>query len=293
MRAFSLRTGTLAAQAARLGAMNASATPAFREKYGPWALVAGASDGVGAAFAETIARHGVDVVLLARREEVLRQVAEGIRSRTGRRARAVTIDLSTADAVDSIVDATADLDIGLLVYCAGSDADYKPFLENSIAAAAAMLQRNCLVPMQLAHHYGRAMAERGRGGIMVLSSGAAFVGAPNMVAYGATKAFDMIFTEALWCEWRDVGVDVLGVVLGETDTPALRRIRAARGIAGPDEPVPGAAGVDEVVTAAFAALGKGPTCMAGKQIRRGARLIYPIPRGALVRAMAWASRRRL
>lgn len=273
--------------------MSASTAPAFREKYGPWAIIAGASEGVGAAFGETVACHGVNVVLLARRHDVLQQVADGIQSRTGSQARALTIDLSTADAVDSIITATADLDIGLLVYCAGADADYKPFLDNSIAAAEAMLQRNCRVPMQLAHHYGQAMVGRRRGGIMLLSSGAAFAGAPNMVAYGATKAFDMIFTEALWCELRDVGVNVLGVVLGETDTPALRRIREERGVAGPDEPVKGAASVDEVVTAAFAALGKGPTCMAGKQIRRGARLIYPIPRGALVRAMAWVSSRRL
>jgi uncharacterized protein len=249
--------------------VSASASPAFREKYGPWALVAGASDGVGAAFAETIARHGVNVVLLARRHDVLQQVAEGIQSRTGSQARAVTIDLSTADAVDSIVTATADLGIGLLVYCAGADADYKPFLDNSIEAAEAMLQRNCRVLMQLIHHYGRAMVGRRRGGIMLLSSGAAFAGAPNMVSYGATKAFDMIFTEALWCELRDVGVDVLGVVLGETDTPALRRIRHERGIAGADEPVKGAASVDEVVTAAFASLGKGPTCMAASKSGAG------------------------
>lgn len=271
--------------------VSSSATPGFRAKYGPWALVAGASDGVGAAFAEYVARQGVNVVLLARRHDVLQQVAEEIKTRTGADTRALAIDLSTTDAVASIVSATADLEIGLVVYCAGADSDFKPFLENSVEAAEAMLQRNCLVPTQLVHHYGHAMVANRRGGIMLLSSGAAFAGAPNMVMYGATKAFDMIFTEALWCELRDVGVDVLGVILGETDTPALRRLRHDRGIAGPDEPVKSAASVDEVVTAAFSSLGKGPTCMAGKQIRRGARLIYPIPRGALVRMMAWASSR--
>jgi uncharacterized protein len=166
-----------------------------------------------------------------------------------------------------------------------------PFLENTIEAAEHMLQRNCLLPMQLTHHYGRAMVERGRGGIVILSSGAAFVGAPNMASYGATKAFDMIFAEALWCELKDKGVDVLGVVLGETDTPSLRRAREARGLAGPDEAVPGAASAEEVVAAALASLGRGPTCMAGKQIRRGARLVYPIPRGVMVRLMARMSRR--
>jgi uncharacterized protein len=262
-----------------------------KAKYGPWALIAGASDGVGAAFAETIAHNGINVILLARRAEVLNEVAEGIHGRTGVETRVVVTDLSAPDAMESILAATDDLDIGLLVYCAGADADFAPFLENSINAAERMLQRNCLIPMQLSHHYGRAMVERGRGGIVILSSGAAFVGAPNMVAYGATKAFDMIFAEALWCELREKGVDALGVVLGETDTPSLRRLREERGLAGPDEPVPGATAPEEVVSAAFKSLGKDPTCMAGKQMRRGARFINPIPRGVLVRLMARMSRR--
>ena len=260
-------------------------------KYGPWALIAGASDGVGAAFAAAIARNGINVVLLARRAEVLNDVAEGIHGRTGVETRVVVADLSAPDATESVLSATDDLDIGLMVYCAGADADFAPFLENSINAAERMLQRNCLIPMQLTHQYGRAMVERGRGGIVILSSGAAFVGAPNMVTYGATKAFDMIFAEALWCELRDKGVDALAVVLGETDTPSLRRLREERGLAGPDEPVPGSTAVEEVVSAAFESLGRKPTCMAGKQIRRGARLISPIPRGVLVRLMIRMSRR--
>ena len=206
-------------------------------------------------------------------------------------ARVLVADLSAPDATASIVAATDGLDIGLLIYCAAADADFAPFLENSIDAAERMLQRNCLIPMQLSHHFGRAMVARGRGGIVVLSSGAGFVGAPNMAAYGATKAFDMIFAESLWGELRDQGVDALGVVLGETDTPSLRRLREQRGLAGPDEPVRGATAPDEVFRDAFQSLGKNPTCMAGKQMRRGSRLINPIPRGVLVRLMIRVTRR--
>ncbi|BBZ30241.1 short-chain dehydrogenase [Mycolicibacterium madagascariense] len=262
-----------------------------RVAYGPWALVVGASDGVGAAFAEAVAGSGIGVVLLARRGEVLDRVADGIRSRTGAETRVLVVDLGTPDAAKSIVAATSDLEIGLLIYCAGADTDYQPFLSNSIDAAETMLRRNCLIPMQLSHHYGRAMAQRGRGGIVILSSGAAFVGAPNMAVYGATKAFDMIFAESLWSELRGHGVDALGVVLGVTDTPSLRRTREQRGLAGADEPVPGATAPEEVVHAAFAGLGRVPTVMAGKQIRRGARFITPIPRSLLVRIMVRASRR--
>lgn len=260
-------------------------------RYGPWALVAGASDGVGAAFAEAVAAGGLNVVLLARRGYLLQAVAERIAVRTGRQTRAITVDLAAPDAAASVTAATADLDIGLLIYCAGGDADFTPFLDNSLEAAERMLARNCLVPMQLCHHYGKTMASRGRGGVIILSSGAAFVGAPNMAVYGATKAFDMIFAEGLWAELNECGVDALGVILGETDTPSLRSIRHARGIARPDEPVPGAASVDEVVGAALASLGRKPTVMAGRQIRRGARLISPLPRSLLVRLMIRMSRR--
>lgn len=260
-------------------------------RYGPWAVVAGASDGVGAAFAEAIAAGGVNVVLLARRGPLLDELAGRIGGRTGVATRTLAVDLSAPGAAASVIEATADLDVGLLVYCAGGDIDYAPFLDNSPAAAEAMLARNCLTPMRLSHHYGTAMAARGRGGIVILSSGAGFVGAPNMAVYGATKAFDMVFAESLWCELKDRGVDALAVVMGETDTPSLRRIRHRRGLAGPDEPALRAASSEEVVASALSHLGSGPTVMAGRQIRRGARVISPIPRGALVRLMARASRR--
>ena len=179
----------------------------------------------------------MNVVLLARRPGVLDEVAAGIAARTGAETRTLAVDLTGADAHSTIVQATADLDVGLLVYCAGADADYVPFLANTIDAAEGMLQRNCRMPMRLCHHFAAPMVRRGKGGVVIFGSGAGFVGTPNMVAYGATKAFDMIFAESLWSELKPQGVDVLGVILGETDTPALRRLRHARGLAGPDKPV--------------------------------------------------------
>ena len=265
----------------------------FADKYGPWALVAGASEGVGAAFAAELAARGLNVVLLARRQHALDEVADAVESRSNAQTRTLVVDLSEGSAAEKIAAATADLDIGLLVYCAGSDTEIVPFLDNKLSSAEAMLQRNCLAPMQLTHHFGQSMVERGRGGIMLLSSGAAFVGAPSMAVYGATKAFDMIFMEGLWSELRDHGVDALGVVLGTTDTPALRRVRQSRGLAGPDEPVRGATSPQEVVTAALEDLGKTPTCMAGRQIRWGSRILSPIPRQLQVRLMAFMSRREM
>src|ERR1700728_627196 len=167
----------------------------FAAKYGPWALVAGASDGVGAAFAAGLAERGVNVVLLARRQAVLDQVAAEIESRTSAQTRTLAIDLAAPDAASVVAATTSDLEIGFLVYCAGADPNYEPSLDNSVEAAEAMVHRNCMVPMQLCHHFAPAMVERGRGGIVIFGSGAGLAGGPNMVAYGASKAFDMVFAE--------------------------------------------------------------------------------------------------
>ena len=170
----------------------------FVSKYGPWALVAGASDGVGAAFAKGLAERGVNVVLLARRQAVLDQVAAEITSGTAAQTRTLAVDLAHPDAAATIAGATADLEIGFLVYCAGADPNFRPFLTNPVEAAKAMVQRNCMVPMQLCHHFASAMVERGRGGIVIFGSGAGFAGGPNMVAYAASKAFDMVFADDMW-----------------------------------------------------------------------------------------------
>jgi short-subunit dehydrogenase len=262
----------------------------FSGKYGPWAVVAGASDGVGAAFAEEIARRGVNVVLLARRQTVLEDVAAGISARTGVQTRTLAVDLAQVDASEVIATATADLEVGFLVYCAGADPDFQPFLANPVSTAEAMIQRNCTVPVQLCHHFAAPMVQRGTGGIVVFGSGAGFVGAPNMVAYGASKAFDMVFAEALWSELHDTGVDVLGLILGKTDTPALRRLERERGsTTAADEPLADAATVDEVVTEAFENLANGPTWMVGETMRAGMQMLGSLPRNDAVNLMIAAS----
>jgi short-subunit dehydrogenase len=262
----------------------------FATKYGPWALVAGASDGVGAAFAEALAERGVNVVLLARRQAVLDQVAADIGSRTSAQTRTLAVDLARPDAASVIAAATKDLEIGFLVYCAGADPNYEPFLDNPIEAAEAMVQRNCMVPMQLCHHFAPAMVERGSGGIVIFGSGAGLAGGPNMVAYGATKAFDMVFAEALWAELHDKGVDVLGLILGKTNTPALRQLEYSRGqIGSPDDAPEGAATVDEVITEALENLTNGPTWMAGDMMRAAEQMVASLTRNQTVELFTQAA----
>jgi short-subunit dehydrogenase len=260
----------------------------FAERYGPWALVLGASDGVGAAYARAMAERGLDVVLLARRQHALDEVAAGITADTGATARTLAVDLTAPDAIDKIVDATAGLEVGMVMYCAGADPNYEPFLDNPVDVALDMVQRNCVVPLQVCHHFAGPMRARGKGGIVLVSSGAGLVGGRNMVAYGATKAFDMVMAEALWAELHDDGVDVLGLVLGMTDTPALRRLLARRGnLASPDDmtPIPGASTPAEVVADAIAQLPSGPTWFVGDQLREGSRQLGGLPRSDAVKMM--------
>lgn len=261
----------------------------FTQQYGPWALVAGASDGVGAAFAEGFAKRGLNVVLLARRQDVLDEVAAGIVNNYGVESRAIALDLAALDAAPRLTAAVADLEIGSLVYCAGAQADHRHFLDAPLAIAESMLHRNCTVPMQICHHLAGPMVARGRGSIVLIGSGAGFAGAPNMVAYGATKAFDMVFAEALWTELKPKGVDVLGLILGETDTPALRRLKVERGQhSSVEEPVKTADSPQDVVDDAFAHLAKGPTRLANRQLRWGSRLFSLFSRNVGVRIMTKA-----
>ena len=259
----------------------------FLQQYGPWAIIAGASEGVGQHFAEVLAERGLNLVLVARRQSPLDSLAADLQQRFGIETRAVTMDLSAPDASARLLAQLEDIDVGLLVYCAGADANYRGFLDAPLTEAESMVQRNCLVPMQLCHHLGRSMADRGRGGIILFGSGAGLAGARNMVAYGASKAFDMVFAEALWCELKPLGVNVLGLMLGETDTPALRRLRFQRGLSkSPNQPVKGAESVDYVVRDALANLGKGPTRLANRKMRLGLRLLFPLSRNTLVAIMA-------
>jgi uncharacterized protein len=262
----------------------------FATRYGPWALVAGASDGLGAAFAKGLGERGVNVVLLARRQTLLDQVAAEINSASSVQTRTLAVDLARPDATAAVAEATRDLEIGFLVYCAGADPDYRPFLANSIQAAEAMVHRNCMVPMQLCHHFAPAMVGRGSGGIVIFGSGAGLAGGANIAAYGASKAFDMVFAEALWAELHDKGVDVLGLILGKTDTPALRALEYSRGqISSLDEVPPGAAAVDEVIAEAFENLGNGPTWFVGEMMRAAEQLTGSLTRNQTVELFAQAA----
>lgn len=189
------------------------------DSYGPWAVIAGASDGTGAALAMELARRGVNLVLVARRRPLLDELAAQLAVET----RVVTLDLSTPSAIAELVRATDDLEIGLLVYNAGADTVNLPLLDREIEELRGFVVRNCSNVLEASYEFGGRMVTRGRGGVLLVTSGAAWAGGAGLAPYGATKAFDLVLAESLWAEWRASGVDVLGLVLGATDTPSLHR----------------------------------------------------------------------
>ena len=200
----------------------------------------------------------------------------------------LAVDLAEPDAAGIVLEATAGLEIGMFMYGAGADPNYELFLEQPVGDALSLVQRNCMTPLVLCHALASPMVARGKGGIVLVSSGAGFAGARNMVAYGASKAFDTVMGEALWAELNEQGIDVLVTVLGATDTPALRRTLARRGML-PDPsgtaPIPGATTPDEVVAEVLANLTNGPTLLVGERTREGSKMLRALTRGDAVRAM--------
>jgi uncharacterized protein len=191
-------------------------------KYGPWALIAGGSEGVGAEFALLLAEAGLNVVLVARSADALEHTAQRCR-RYEVEIRCVQADLSEEGAFDSIAAATRGLEIGLLILVAGANTHSHEFLDGDLSEFRRVIDLNVSTPLALTHHYGRAMRARKRGGIVVLGSLAGYLGSARQTVYGGVKAFSRIFAEGLWLELREHGVDVLELVLGVTRTPAMER----------------------------------------------------------------------
>ncbi|MEZ5744576.1 MAG: SDR family NAD(P)-dependent oxidoreductase [Sphingomonadaceae bacterium] len=226
----------------------------FAGKYGPWALIAGASEGTGASFARQLAEKGLNLVLIARRQGPLDKLAAEIRAEHGVDCVTASIDLAADDAVDRMREAAAGKECGLLILNAGADPNGSMFLDNDIEDWDSLTMRNVMTVMRACHRFGQAMRQRGHGGIMIVGSGACYSGMPGIAVYGATKAFDLVFSEALWAELKPHGVDVLSYVIGRTDTPAHRELMEERGMAIPDN----LADPDDVARKGLARLGNGP-----------------------------------
>jgi short-subunit dehydrogenase len=251
----------------------------FAARYGPWAVVAGASEGLGAAFARELAGRGLNLVLLARRKDALDELAASLDVDV----RAVAMDLARPDLAVAVGGVLADLDVGLLVY----NAAYAPigaFADVPLADKLRAVDVNCRGPVTLADAVAPRLRRRGRGGIVLMSSLTAFFGSPRLATYGATKAFNLALGEALWAELRPDGVDVLVCCAGATRTPGFERQTGGDG--------PRAMTAEAVVAEALAALGRRPVLVPGRFNRFAAWLLGRVlPRRAAVAIMGGQTKR--
>jgi uncharacterized protein len=191
--------------------------------YGPWALVTGASAGIGREYARQAAASGINVVLVARREEQLRELAAEVTARYGVQARVMPLDLRREGILDRVREATDALDIGLVISNAGAG-NPGPFIALQHERLREIVQLNVITHLDLAHHFGQRLATRGRGGIVLVSALAAAGGLPFMANDSATKAYPLNLGEALHVELRQAGVDVTVHVPVLVNTSVIARI---------------------------------------------------------------------
>jgi short-subunit dehydrogenase len=190
----------------------------FKTRFGPWALVAGASKGLGAAFAMQLAEAGLNLVLVARQADLLQSLADDIRGRYPVQVRTLTLDLSGEDAARQVLAQTSDLEVDLLIYNAAS-APVARFFDLSMEDHLKILNTNMRTPLTLAYGLGHGMRLRHRGGIVLMSSLSALQGSALISHYAATKAYNLTLAEGLWDELRQEGVAVLACLPASIATP--------------------------------------------------------------------------
>lgn len=232
----------------------------FRERYGQFAIVAGASDGTGAEFCRQIALKGMNIIAIARRKAPLEEVAKQVREETGREVITAVIDLSNEDAPEQVIAAAGGREIGLFVMNAGSDPNGSHFLDKPLEDWMKLVQRNSINTMKLCYHFAKPMRERKRGGILLVNSAAGYRGSSFMTIYAASKAFVLCLAQGMWAELHKSGIDVLSFHLIMTDTPFYRRMLARNNLPLP----PGTWASTDVVARALEMLPHGPSSNIGQ-----------------------------
>ncbi|MGM0576016.1 MAG: SDR family NAD(P)-dependent oxidoreductase [Myxococcota bacterium] len=250
----------------------------FPTRFGRWAIVAGASEGLGAAFSEAVARRGMSVVAVARRTGPLEATAGRLRETYGVEVEALSLDVAARDFADRLAGLAREREVGLGIYNAAC-APVGALLDKAPEELMTAVDVNVRGPLLFARMLGPEMAARGRGGLVLMSSLAGFQGSPRLATYAATKAFNTVLGESLWAEWRAHGVDVLASCAGAIRTPGYAE--ASGGDA------PGTLDADVVAERTLAALGRGPRVVPGF-VNKIASLTVGrwLPRRAAVRIMA-------
>lgn len=250
----------------------------FGSKYGLWALVAGASEGLGAAFATALAARKMNVLLLARRASLLDPLAEQLRDDHGVQVRTAVCDLARPDLEQFLTTLTSELELGVAIY----NAAYAPvgeLLERTSEELLRVVDVNVRGPLLFTRALAPAMVARKRGALVLMSSMAGFQGAPRIATYAASKAFTTILAESLWSELRPHGVDVLVSCAGAIRTPNYQQTSSGD--------APGTLDAEEVAARTLEALGKGPMVVPGATNQLARFLLGRVlPRRAAISIMA-------
>ena len=226
----------------------------LKEKYGPWALITGASSGIGEAFAKELAQAGLNVVLVARREKRLQKLAAELENFFHIKTITIKLDLTDDNFLGTIKEKTKKLEIGLLVNNAGIGS-VGLYSNNGPELEAKMVKLHCLAPTILTHHFAPKMVERKRGGIIFLGSIFSYQPMPYVSTYSATKVFNTFLGKALWQELKQYNVDVLALNPGGTNTEFARIVQQKNSSIAADPA--------DVVKAAIKSLGKKPSVIHG------------------------------
>lgn len=227
-------------------------------KYGKTACIAGASEGIGAAFSHYLAKAGYDLIVVARRMEPLISLAEEIEGTYKVKVNTLSFDLSAPTAAKDLLVALEHFDIDVLVYNAGLSY-IGAFEKNDLNHHLEIARTNIMTPLELAQTLGTKMLERGRGAVVLMGSLAGLQGSGFLSTYAASKAFDTILAESLWYEWKERGVDVIACVAGATSSPNFINTRPKKvGLLEPKVQTP-----EEVVEECFLNLGQQPRIITG------------------------------
>jgi short-subunit dehydrogenase len=262
--------------AAPTATSNRRGDKAVRARYGPWALITGASSGIGKALATQLAARGINLVLVARSDRALHAVADDLRQRHRVNTIVIAADLADPNAVDRLDDSIRHLDVGLVVLAAGYGAT-TAFADAPLSGELEMIAVNITAVTRLAHTFARRLSSRGRGGIMLLGSIVGWQGVPGQATYAATKAYVQTLAEALHHELAPRGIDVLSVAPG----PVHTGFAARAGLTMNSATTP-----DVVARAAVAALGRRITVVPGFRGKFLTTALAMLPRVLRIRIMA-------
>ena len=226
----------------------------LRDKYGNWALITGASAGIGEEFARRLAAERFNLVIVARRKERLEKLKNELEAKHKIEILIAAIDLLSENYLEELIEIVGERQIGLLINNAGFG--YRgQFIDADVKNDENMIKLNCIVPTALTHHFVKPMISRKKGGIIFLASVVAFQATPTTTTYAATKVFNAFLSEGLWYELKKYNIDVLSLNPGGTTTEFQQVANSTTG------PIPRT--TQQVVTTALKALGKKPSVVDG------------------------------